>query len=109
MSLLIWEGLGHEDPCQVIGPSSLSLRRPEGGGEISWAWESDRPELEAGLYHLLCDLKPVTYPLCLSFLIYKVRGNNNNTYMTGFLGGLSRAILLWPGTPQALNECWLLL
>ena len=79
VSLLIWEGLGHEDPCQVIGPSSLSLRRPEGGGEISWAWESDRPELEAFLYHLLCDLKQVTYPLCLSFLIYKVRGNNNNT------------------------------
>lgn len=66
---------------------------PEGGREVSWAWESDRPEWEGCLYNLLGVLKQVICPLC--FLIYRIRDNDNDTYLAGLLGGFNGTVPLY--------------
>lgn len=74
--------LRRSGPCELLSIHRTLVPEswmPEGGREVLWVWESDRPEWSGCLYNLPCVLKQVACPVC--FHIYKIRGNNNDTYL----------------------------
>lgn len=77
-------------------------RMPEGGREVLRAWESDLSGQAASTTCCVFSSKWLVLSVC--FCIYKIRGNNNDTYLAGLLGGFNGTIPLWPHKPQVPDE-----